>query len=98
MAQAERAAPEAQPVRAIQSPFDFHLRSAQTRADFFPWHAPAVSLPADGVIIRHLARDAHTQDFFQAVFSPQPPMGIAWLRGSTVKRCSQSGRKRISKK
>src|SRR5271155_1490389 len=75
----EIASAKAQPVRAIQPPFDFHLRSPKARTDFFPWHAPAVGVPADGVIIGHFARDAHTQDFFQAVFSSQPPMGIVWV-------------------
>jgi hypothetical protein len=79
VAQAEIAVAEAQPVRAIQTPFDFHLRSTKPRADFLPGHAPAVSVPADGVILCHLAGYAHTQDFFQAMFSPQPPMGIAWM-------------------
>ena len=35
-AQGEIAPAEPQPVRPIQSPFDFHLRSAKPRADFFP--------------------------------------------------------------
>jgi len=38
-------------VRAIQSSFDFHLRTPKTRAHFFAWHAPAVAIPADGVIV-----------------------------------------------
>src|SRR6266536_3430791 len=54
-------------------------RSAKTCADFFPWHTPTVSLPADGVIFCHLADHAHTQDFFQAMFLPQSSMSIAWV-------------------
>ena len=59
MVQAEIAAAEAQPVGAIQTPFDFHLRTPQSRADFFAWHAPVMSIPADGVIVGDLALHAH---------------------------------------
>jgi hypothetical protein len=68
MAQAEIAAAEAQPVRAIQSSFDFHLRAAKTRAHFFTWHAPARSIPADGVIVGYLATHAHAEHFLQSLF------------------------------
>jgi hypothetical protein len=53
-------------VRAIQSSLDFHLRTAKTRADFFAWHAPAVAIPADGVIVGDLALHAH------AIYVSQP--------------------------
>jgi hypothetical protein len=46
-------------VRAIQSSLDFHLRTAKTRADFFAWHAPAVAIPADGVIVGYLPSHAY---------------------------------------
>ena len=59
MAQAEIAAAEAKPVRAIQTPFDFHLRSAKTRAHFFALHAPAGAIPADAVIVGYPATHAH---------------------------------------
>jgi hypothetical protein len=64
-------------MRAIQSPFDFHRRSAKSRADFFPGHSPAVSVPTHGVIFCHFASQAHAQNFFQAMFSTQSSMGIA---------------------
>src|SRR5271165_3917404 len=71
--------PEAQPVRTVQPPFDFHLCSTKPSTDFFPWHSPAVAVPAYGVIVGYLARHAHAQDFFQAVFAPQPPMRITGI-------------------
>jgi len=55
-------------VRAIQAPFDFHLRTPKTRAHFFAWHAPAGSIPADGVIIGYLATHAHAENFLQPLF------------------------------
>ena len=64
---------------AIQPPFDLYLSPLKTRANFFPWHAAAVSLPADGVILRYLPCRAHTQDFLQAIVSTQSSMGIAWV-------------------
>src|SRR3981081_3702281 len=47
MAQAEIAAAEAYPMRAIQSPLDFHLRTAKTRPNFFAATKPGrfVDLP-----------------------------------------------------
>ena len=60
MAQAKIAAAEAQPVRAVQSSFDFEMRSAKARAHFFAWHAAAVAIPGDAVIVGHLATHAHT--------------------------------------
>jgi hypothetical protein len=77
--QAQIAAAEAQPVRSIQTPFDFHLRSTQPRTDFFPWYPPTVAVPTDGVIVGHLARDAHAQNLLQALFSSQPAMRIACM-------------------
>ena len=66
-------------MRAIQSPFDFHLRSTKPCADFFPGHPPAISIPTHGVIVGYLARGAHAQDFFQTLFAPQPSMCIAGM-------------------
>ena len=51
---------------AIQTPFDFHLRTPQSRADFFAWHAQVISIPADGVIVGHRASYAHAEDFLEA--------------------------------
>src|ERR1700737_4534609 len=62
---------------AIQTPFDFHLRPPQSRADFFAWHAPVMSIPADGVIVGHRASDPHAKDFLQALSAIQPSMRIA---------------------
>src|SRR6202011_1860363 len=62
---------------AIQTPFDFHLRTPQSRADFFAWHAPVISIPADGVIVGHRASYPHAEDFLQALSSIQPAMRIA---------------------
>ena len=70
MAQAQIAVPETQPVRAVQSAFNFDLRTTEPGTDFFPRHAPAVSVPADGVVLSHSAGHAHTQDFFQVLFAP----------------------------
>ena len=73
------AAAVAQPVTSVQPPFDLHRRSAKPRTNFFPRYAPAISVPADGVVLSHFAGHAHTQDFFQVLFAPQLPMGIAWI-------------------
>jgi hypothetical protein len=62
MAQTQIAPAEAQPARTIQPPLHFHLGSPQTRADFFPGHAPAVSVPADSVIVCHLADHAQERE------------------------------------
>jgi hypothetical protein len=59
MGQAEITAAEAQPVRPIQPAFNFHLRTPKTGTHFFAWHAPASSIPTDGMIFRHLARYPH---------------------------------------
>jgi hypothetical protein len=64
-------------VGTIQTPFDFHLRTPQSRADFFAWHAPVISIPADGVIVGHRASHVHAEDFLQALSSIQPSMRIA---------------------
>ena len=69
MPQTQIASLKAQPVRAVQPPFDFHSRSSQPRTHFFAWHTPAVSLPADGVTVCHLAHDPHAQDFSQTLLS-----------------------------
>jgi len=63
-------------VRTIQSSFDFHLRTPQTRADFFTWHAPAVAIPADGVIVGYLAPHAHAENFLQPLVSIQPSVRV----------------------
>ncbi len=55
-------------MRAIQTSFDFHLRSTKTRADFFAGHAPAIAIPADGVIVGDLATHAHAENFLQPLF------------------------------
>jgi hypothetical protein len=64
-------------VRAVQSSFDFRLRTPQTRADFFAWHAPAVAIPADRVIVGYLAPHAHAENSLQPLVWIQPSMGIA---------------------
>jgi hypothetical protein len=64
-------------VRAIQTSFDFHLRSTKTRADFFAWHAPALAIPADGMIVGYLTTHAHAENFLQPLFWIQPAMCIA---------------------
>ena len=45
------AAPVAQPVTSVQPPFDLYCRSAKPRTNFFPQYSPAISIPADGVIV-----------------------------------------------
>ena len=77
MAQAEIPAAEAYPMRAIQSSLDFHLRTAKTRTNFFAWHAPVISIPADGVIVGYRASHAYAEDFFQPLLWIQPSMRIA---------------------
>src|ERR1700730_15736158 len=77
MAQAEIAAAEAYPMRAIQASLDFHLRTPQPRTDFFAWHSPVMAIPADGVIVGHRASYAHAEDFLEALASIQPSMRIA---------------------
>jgi hypothetical protein len=69
----------AQPVASVQSPFDLDRSSAKPRTNFFPQYSPAISVPADGVVLRHFAGHAHTQDFFQVLFATQPSMGIAGI-------------------
>jgi hypothetical protein len=75
--QAEIAAAEAQPVGAIQTPFDFHLRPSQPGTNFLAWHAPVISIPAHGVIVGYRASHAHAEDFLQTLASFQGSMGIA---------------------
>jgi hypothetical protein len=87
VAQAEIPAPEAQPVRAVQTPFDFHLRTPKTRADFFTWHAPADSIPADRVIVRHLAGRAHARF-----------LAVQGVRGKPEGNLYASGRRVIFRK
>ena len=64
-------------MRTIQSSLDFHLRTPQTRADFFAWHAPMMAIPADGVIVGHRASYAHAEDFLEALAAIQSSMRIA---------------------
>ena len=73
------AAAEAQPVASVQSPFDLHCSPTQSCTNFFPQYSPAISVPADGVVLSHSAGHAHTQDFFQVLFAPQSSMGIAGI-------------------
>jgi hypothetical protein len=68
-----------QPVASIQSPFDVDRSSTKPRTNFFPQYSPAISVPADGVILSHSAGHPYTQDFFQVLFAPQPSMGIACI-------------------
>src|SRR5258708_39386654 len=62
-----------------QPPFDLHRSSTKPRTNFFPQYSPAISVPADGVVLSHSAGHAHTQDFFQVLFAPQSSMGIACI-------------------
>ena len=99
MAQAEIAAAEAYPMRAIQSSLDFHLRTAKTRTTFFAWHAPVISIPADGVIVGYRAAHAYAEDFFQPLlWGSNRRCALRGLRGATLKRPSHCGIKRVSKK
>ena len=75
----QRAVAETQPVASVQPPFDLYGGSPQPCANFFPHHSPTIPLPADGVVLCHLAGHTHAQNFFQVLFRPQPPMGIAWI-------------------
>ena len=69
----------AQPVASIQPPFDLYRSSTKSRTNFLPHYPPAISVPADRVVLSHSAGHAHTQDFFQALFLPQSSMGIACI-------------------
>src|SRR5271156_711044 len=62
---------------SVQPPFDLDRSSTKPRANFFPEYSPAISVPADGVVLRHSAGHAHTQDFLQVLFAPQSSMGVA---------------------
>ena len=73
------AAAVAQPVTSVQPPFDLYRRSTQPRTNFFPQYPPAISIPADGVVLCHFAGHAHTQDFLQVLFVPQSAMDIPWI-------------------
>ena len=73
------AASVAQPMASVQPPFDLHRSSTKPRTNFFPQYSPAISVPADGVVLSHSAGHAHTQDFFQVLFAPQSSMGIACI-------------------
>ena len=69
----------AQPVASVQPPFDLHGSSTKPGTNVFPQDSPALSVPADGVVLRHSAGHAHTQDFFQVLVLPQSSMGIAGI-------------------
>ena len=73
------AAAVAQPVTPVQPPFDLYRRSAKPGTNFFSQYSPAISIPADGVILGHPTGHAHTQDLFQVLFPPHSSMGIACL-------------------
>ena len=73
------AASVAQPMASVQPPFDLDRSSTKPRTNFFPQYSPAISVPADGVVLSHSAGHAHTQDFFQVLFAPQSSMGIACI-------------------
>src|SRR4030081_3220116 len=77
MAQAEIAAAEAYPMRAIQSALDFHLRTAKPRTNYCACHAPVIAIPVDGVIVGYRAAHAYAEDFFQPLLWIQPSMRIA---------------------
>jgi len=64
---------------SVQPPFDLHRSSTKPRTNVFPQYSPAISVPADGVVLSHSAGHAHTQDFFQVLFAPQSSMGIACI-------------------
>ena len=64
----------AHPVASIQPPFDLDRSSTQSRTNFLPHYPPAISVPADRVVLSHSAGHAHTQDFFQALVVPQASM------------------------
>ena len=73
------AAAVTQPVASVQPPFDLYRSSPKSRTYFCPQQPPAISVPADGVVLSHFAGHAYTQDFFQVLFAPQSSMGIAWI-------------------
>ncbi|HEV3481951.1 MAG TPA: hypothetical protein VGR97_06435 [Candidatus Acidoferrales bacterium] len=66
---------------SVQPPFDLYRSSTQPRTNFFPHDSPVISVPADGVVLRHPTCCAHTQNFLQAMLLPHPPMGIARVTG-----------------
>ena len=64
---------------SVQPPFDLYRSSTKPRTNFFPQYPPAISVPADGVILGYPTRCAHTQNFFQVMLAPQSSMGIACI-------------------
>src|SRR6266481_5699875 len=64
---------------SVQPPFDLDRSATKPRTNVFPQCSPAISVPADGVVLSHSAGHAHTQDFFQVLFAPQSSMGIACI-------------------
>ena len=48
-----------------QTSFDLHARPAQSAADIFTPHSPALGLPTHGVMSRHRTRLAHAENFLQ---------------------------------
>src|SRR5580704_9159160 len=53
--------------------------STKPRANFLPHYPPAISVPADRVVLSDLASHTHAQNFFQVLFWPQASMGIACI-------------------
>jgi hypothetical protein len=45
------APPVAQPVASVQPPFHLHRSSTKPRTNFFPHHAPAISVPVFQVLL-----------------------------------------------
>jgi hypothetical protein len=66
-------------VTSVQPSFDLYRCAAEPGTNFLAQYPPAISIPADGVILGHLARHTHTQDFFQVLFAPQWSMGVAGI-------------------
>ena len=83
----------AHPVASIQPPFDLDRSSTKPRTNFFPHDSPTISVPADGVVLRHPTCGAHTQDFLQAMLRPQPSMGIARVTGRHCEALFPLGKK-----
>jgi hypothetical protein len=91
-------AAEAQPVTAIQPPFDLHPSALQSGANLFAPQAPAASVPGHGVIVGHGARFAHAENFLQPMGAIQGPVGMGSRCGLHRKRRCQKGQKVNSRK
>ena len=64
-------------MRTIQPSFDFYRRPAQPGTHFLSGHSPTNSIPADGIILRHLAGYSYTENLFQPLLLIQSSMRIA---------------------